>query len=228
MVQALPSPAVPFETHAAANGDVASTRRGAGADRGVLALRHGESEWNATGRWQGQADPPLTANGERQAVLAGRELAADGPWAAIAASDLRRASRTAEIIGEVIGTEVRALDERLRENHAGEWEGLTRSDIDRQWPGVLAAEGRPPGFEPYEQTVARMHAALIDLAGLVEPGQQVLIIGHSGAIRSLRRSLGGDDRRIPNLGGFWFAVNGSSIGNGSMVTLLERDTSPVE
>lgn len=194
----------------------------------ALAIRHGESEWNASGRWQGQADPPLTDRGRRQAVAAGQLLARELRFDAITASDLRRAAETATIIGQVIGTPVTRLDPRLQENHAGEWEGLTRDEIHRDWPGVLDVDGRPPGFETYESTVARMRAALVDTAGALAPGSRLLVVGHSGAIRSLRRAVGGDDVRIANLGGFWFHVDGESITPGASVALLQQQTTNLE
>ena len=194
----------------------------------VLAIRHGESEWNASGRWQGQADPSLTDRGRRQAKAAGRLLARGPRFDAIVTSDLQRAAETATIIGQVIGTTEVDLDPRLRENHAGEWQGMTRAEIHRDWPGYLDVEGRPPGFEVYESTVARMHAAILDVAAGRAPGARLLLVGHSGAIRSLRRSIGGDDVRIANLGGFWFHVDGETITPGATVALLGGQASNIE
>jgi probable phosphoglycerate mutase len=193
----------------------------------VLAIRHGESAWNASGRWQGQADPPLTELGRRQAAAAGEVLAQGARFDAIVASDLQRAGTTAAIIGEVIGTPVAYLDHRFRENHAGEWQGLTRVDIQRDWPGYLEVDARPPGFELPEDTAARMHAAMVDAAQRLA-SRRLLVIGHSGAIRQLRRSVGGDDLRIPNLGGFWFRVTGTQVTNGDPVILLDADVTLVE
>ncbi len=194
----------------------------------VLAIRHGESEWNASGRWQGQADPSLTERGRRQAKSAARLLARGPRFDAIVASDLRRAAETATIIGQVIGTTEVDLDPRLRENHAGEWQGMTRAEIHREWPGYLDVERRPPGFEPFESTVARMHDALVGAAARRAAGARLLVVGHSGAIRSLRRSIGGDDVRIANLGGFWFHLAGATITPGDTVTLLGRQASNIE
>lgn len=194
----------------------------------VLAIRHGESEWNAAGRWQGQADPPLTVHGRAQARRAGRMLA-DGPaFDGIVASDLQRAAETAAIIGQVIGTQRPRLDQRFRENHAGEWQGMTRAEIERDWPGYLDVEGRPPGFELDASTVARMHEGIVDAAASLAAGSRLLVVGHSGAIRSLRRAVGGDDVRIANLGGFWFHVDGDTIIPGEPVALLDRQTTNLE
>lgn len=203
-----------------------TTDRGTVTD--VLAVRHGESAWNAAGRWQGQADPPLTDLGRRQAEMAGVVLAQGTGFDAIVGSDLQRAGMTAAIIGEVIGTQVAFLDQRFRENAAGEWEGLTREQIEREWPGYLEVERRPPGFESAGHTAARMHEALVDAVSRLRGGR-LLLIGHSGAIRQLRRACGGEDYRIPNLGGFWFRVAGHDVSSdGAPVVLLDAQASIVE
>lgn len=108
----------------------------------VLLVRHGQSEWNADGRWQGQADPPLTDLGRHQAKHAARNL---GVVDAIVASDLQRASETALIIAGELGVGPLVLEPDLRERDAGEWSGLTRVEIDRAWPGYLDA---PPPARP--------------------------------------------------------------------------------
>ena len=106
-------------------------------------LRHGQSEWNAAGRWQGQADIELTDLGYEQARRAVDKL---GTFDAIASSDLRRARMTATIIAEGLGAGLLPADERLRETHVGEWQGLTHAEIERDWPGFLDTHQRPPGF----------------------------------------------------------------------------------
>src|ERR671910_890596 len=89
----------------------------------VLLVRHGQSEWNAAGRWQGQADPSLSDLGRLQAREAARAVGAvDAIWS----SDLQRAAETAIIIGDQIGVGPVVVDDRLRERDAGEWTGLVR------------------------------------------------------------------------------------------------------
>lgn len=169
-------------------------------------MRHGQSEWNALGKWQGQADTRLTATGEEQANLAATALAAEAhAFDAVWASDLQRARRTAEIAARVLGVHDVQLDARLRETHAGEWQGLTRAEIDEQWPGYLAADRRPPGFEDYDAAGQRMLDALADI-GAAHPGGHVLVISHTGIIRAARRRHGAPDFLLPNLGGAWFTV----------------------
>ena len=93
----------------------------------VLIARHGQSEWNALGRWQGQADPPLSTLGRLQAAHAATRLS---DIDVIVASDLERASDTARIIADALGVDEVVIDADFRERHAGEWQGLTKDDID--------------------------------------------------------------------------------------------------
>lgn len=188
-----------------------------------LVLRHGQSEWNAMGRWQGQADIELTDLGYEQARRATDRL---GMFDAVASSDLRRARITATIIAETLGMGLLEADTRLRETHVGEWQGLTHEQIDRDWPGYLEAHLRPPGFETDESIMGRLSDAFADLSGMF-PGGNVLVVAHAGVIRVLRRNLGVVDRRVANLGGSEFVVHpgrdgGISIEAGDLVDLLEH------
>jgi probable phosphoglycerate mutase len=166
-------------------------------DTRAVLVRHGQSTWNADGRWQGQADPPLSDRGEQQArEAAGRVHGVDAVWS----SDLARARRTAELVAERHGLEVR-VDPRLRERHAGPWQGLTRAQIDERWPDHLSTGRRPDGYEPDDAVVARAVAVLADLARL-HRGDQLLVVTHGGVVRALERHLGAhDDGLLPNLSG---------------------------
>src|SRR5215813_8680553 len=93
----------------------------------LVVIRHGQSTWNAIGRWQGHADAPLTDLGRTQAA---RAVASLPPVEVIWASDLERARATAAVIGEALGLDVQ-VDVRLRERNAGEWTGLTRAEIEQ-------------------------------------------------------------------------------------------------
>jgi probable phosphoglycerate mutase len=162
----------------------------------LLLVRHGQSTWNADGRWQGQADPPLSELGEEQARAAAPAVAdAHQLWT----SDLVRASRTAELLAPA-GVEVR-LDPRLRERDAGEWTGLTRAEIDERYPGDLAAWRSPPGFEADEPLLERVLAALADIVAGSEPDAFVVVVTHGGVIRTVERRLGAPSEPVPNLGG---------------------------
>lgn len=118
----------------------------------VLLIRHGQSEWNATGRWQGQADPPLTDEGRNDARRAAEAL---GAFDAVVASTLQRAIETAEALADGIGVGPVLTDPRWMERTAGPWEGLTRPEIEAGWPGHLAEGGRPAGWEADEVLVTR-------------------------------------------------------------------------
>jgi probable phosphoglycerate mutase len=173
----------------------------------VLVLRHGRSEWNAVRRWQGRFDSPLDDLGRAQAAAVADELAGfDGRWSPPVASTLGRAAETAAIIADRLALEAPRLDDRLVEAHAGEWEGLTPDEIETAYPGWLRAHRRPAGFEPFASVVARATDALADVAAATPPGRSGLVVSHSGVIRSVVRSLGLTDTRIPNLGGVWFRL----------------------
>jgi broad specificity phosphatase PhoE len=204
----------------------------------VLMLRHGQSEWNAVRRWQGSADSPLTSLGREQAIETAWTLAGLPPFSALWASDLSRALETAAIIGDALGLGTPRVDPRLREAHAGEWEGMTPDEIEARWPGWLADHRRPPSFEPYHEVVDRTLAALDDavtsaIAGHggtgAAAGPAALVVTHSGVIRSVIRHLGRHDDRVPNLGGAWLRVESRtasaaphrSVADGRRIELLD-------
>jgi len=166
-------------------------------------LRHGESEWNAVGRWQGQADPPLTDAGMLQAVAASEVL---GTFDAVWASTLQRAAYTAAIIAEALGIGPVQVDPGLMENAFGPWQGLTIHEIDAGWPNYLAEHRRPDGAEEAEEVIDRALGALRRI-GAEHPGGEVLVVTHAGLLRTLRRSMGAEDLRFTNLGGCWFEVH---------------------
>ncbi len=168
-----------------------------------LLARHGQSTWNADGRWQGRADPPLSGLGARQAEDAAAVLQdADGPAGTIDciwASPLQRAHRTAEIIGAGLDLPV-SVDPRLVEVDAGEWTGLTRVEIEAEWPGYLEEHRRPPGFEPRDRLAGRALEAIGDIARAA-PGASVLVVTHGGLIGAVEGHLDAAWLRTPNLGG---------------------------
>lgn len=184
-------------------------------------LRHGQSEWNAQGRWQGQADIELTDLGVDQARAAAQKL---GMFDAIVSSDLSRARTTATIIANSLGAGLMEPDVRLRETDVGEWQGLTHNQIERNWPGYLESHQRPPGFESDESIVSRVTDSLVDIATQFAGGE-VLVVAHAGVIRVMRRSHKKVDSRISNLGGCQFIVRPGSpspIEIGDIVDLLEH------
>jgi broad specificity phosphatase PhoE len=186
----------------------------------VLLLRHGESEWNADGRWAGQADPPLSSRGRRQADHAAGQLPAIDR---LVHSDLRRAVETATRV--TAGAELAdpaLIEPAFRERRAGEWEGLTKEEIEKAWPGFLDQSLRPPGFEDDASLLTRTTEALIGL-GRRHRGQRVLVVCHGGVIRAHERRHGAPDERVPNLGGRWLQVDGHDLVLGERVILLGED-----
>jgi broad specificity phosphatase PhoE len=153
----------------------------------ILLARHGESDWNAAGRWQGHADRPLTAAGREQAELLAGALAGERLDAAYA-SDLRRAWETAEIAVAQQGLDVVRLYE-LREVDVGSWSGLTRVEVEKRFPdGVRRWQSGRTGWsggESYEEMARRVVAAVRRIAAGHEGGR-VLAVSHGGSIRAVK------------------------------------------
>jgi probable phosphoglycerate mutase len=188
----------------------------------ILVVRHGQSEWNADGRWQGQENPPLTELGRRQAVHAAQAV---GAVDAVYASPLDRATTTAHLIAESVGIGPVVLLPGLMERHAGEWQGLTRDQIDVAWPGYLEAGQRPPGWEDDDLVEARVMGAL-DTIGDEHPDGHVLAVAHAGVIFAIERALGAPWERLANLGGRWVERDGGRWRIGERVHLLVEETIP--
>jgi broad specificity phosphatase PhoE len=187
--------------------------------RRLLLARHGESEWNAEGRWQGRADPPLSGTGRKQAALAVDRI---GTVDAIVSSTLQRALETATIISEGIGVGPVVLVPELIERDAGEWQGLTRVEIEAAYPGYLDSHRRPPRYELDEPLVVRVLAALDAVCAEV-PGDELLVVTHGGVINALERHLGLEWQRVPNLGGRWFAWKDGELHLGDRIELIDHE-----
>ena len=182
----------------------------------LLLVRHGESEWNAVGRWQGWADPPLSDLGQRQAAVAARAV---GAVDAIVSSDLQRASQTAAIIAGELGIGPVVSAPELRERDAGPWTGLTRREIEDEWPGWIAEGKRPDGYEEDEGLLARVLPALQTLEAA---GGSALVVTHGGVIGAVERSLGLEHSRTPNLGGRLVDVDGGRLVAGEQLLLVDE------
>jgi probable phosphoglycerate mutase len=154
----------------------------------IFAVRHGETEWNLAGRQQGHQDSPLTDRGKQQARALANGLAGRG-IEIIYTSDLGRAFKTAEIIGEKLELAVQA-DPRLRERHLGSLQGLTMEDFQCRYPQEWAPFNSYdpdycfPGGESARQRYDRTGACVGQIAGR-HAGQTVLIVGHGGTLNSL-------------------------------------------
>jgi probable phosphoglycerate mutase len=174
----------------------------------ILLVRHGESTWNAAGRWQGQADPPLSERGREQALEAAARV---GTIDAVVTSDLERAAHTGQIIARALGVDHLATEPGLRERDAGPLSGLTRAEIHQRFPGLLADDPAgfapgpdgsprwPEGWEHDADLWARLEVALTAIA-LAVPDGDVLAVTHGGVIYALERRLGAEGRpRLSNL-----------------------------
>ncbi len=204
--------------------------------RSLLLVRHGQSTWNAEGRWQGWSDPPLSPLGRSQADDAVDDLR-HLEVSAVACSDLARAKVTAEIIADALGLPPPVVDPDLREYDVGDWEGLTRPEIEVGWPDQLARwrEGRllaTPGGETRAHFVTRVVRALLRLSARPDLGDTLVVVTHGGAIRAAEQ-VSGTERSavIENLAGRWFTVDadGRRLVPGALVNLLDperRTTSP--
>ncbi|MGH3979526.1 MAG: histidine phosphatase family protein [Pseudonocardiaceae bacterium] len=114
--------------------------------RCLVLWRHGETDYNAALRMQGQLDSQLTPTGIGQARRAAPVLAGLRPDALLT-SDLSRAADTAAVLGEHARLCVR-IDKRLRETHLGAWQGLTHAEVEAGWPGGMSTWRSSPGWAP--------------------------------------------------------------------------------
>ncbi len=190
----------------------------------LFLVRHGQSEWNALGKWQGQADPPLSKLGEEQAFQAALRLP---PFGLLAASSLQRSTQTANIFATASAwdpSEI-VIEDRLKERDVGAFSGLTRSEIDEQFPGYLGNDIWPDDWEPDEDLIARLLIGLERLISLLSKSSQaesddVVVVSHGGCIYALESLCGEEYERIPNLTGRWFEIIGNDIRLGERVHLL--------
>jgi probable phosphoglycerate mutase len=161
----------------------------------ITLIRHGETDWNVNGRWQGQAPVPLNDLGRQQAALTAEFLHREGiRYDLILASDLSRAFVTAQFISAKTNVPVQR-DVRLREIDLGEWQGLTNAEVEA-WDAERLAIVRAdtvhavrPGGESWAQVGARAYSCVAD-AALQHPGAQILAVSHGGAIRAILNHLG--------------------------------------
>ena len=167
-------------------------------NRRLLLLRHGQTAYNATSRMQGQLDTDLSDLGRAQAVAAAEVLAKRQPLV-IVSSDLRRALDTATTLGDQAGMPV-SVDERLRETHLGDWQGLTHHDVDALAPGARLAWRDDARWAPHngESRVDVANRSLPVVAeqlrnlpewGVDEVDRPVVLVAHGGLIAALTAAL---------------------------------------
>ena len=167
--------------------------------RRLVLLRHGQTEYNAGNRMQGQLDTDLSTLGREQAAAAAEVLAKRDPLA-IVSSDLRRALDTATALAELSGLPV-SVDTRLRETHLGDWQGLTHLEVDGVAPGARLAWRDDARWAPHggesRVDVAERSMPVVDelLTGLEEWGsgdasdRPVVLVAHGGLIAALTAAL---------------------------------------
>jgi broad specificity phosphatase PhoE len=188
--------------------------------RRLVMLRHGQTEFNAGSRMQGQLDTELTDLGRSQALAAAEVLATRQPLL-IVSSDLRRAFDTAETLAQCCGLPVHA-DPRLRETHLGDWQGLTHDEVDAGSPGARLAwrddaRWAPHGGESRVDVADRSAPLVAELVagerqwGADDAERPVVLVAHGGLIAALTAAL--LDLPVDN----WPVLGG--MGNASWVQL---------
>lgn len=213
----------------------------------LLLIRHGQSEWNATGRWQGWADVELSAEGEDQAREAAARLAGM-TFTAVVHSGMRRTGRTAELIADHLGVAARSVEPGLKEYDVGDWSGLTRPEIEERWPGALDRwfSGALPATPGGESRIGFSHRVMATLhrIAILHLGGRVLAVTHGGVVGLIQRELSrcadpavpvgarkpsasaaspdGYTPRIANLSGRWVEADDcGGFGLGRLVHLLQ-------
>ncbi len=189
--------------------------------RRLLLVRHGQTDFNAGSRMQGQLDTELSDLGRAQAAAAAEVLSKRHPLA-IVSSDLRRAYDTAVTLAERTGVPVRP-DTRLRETHLGDWQGMTHTEVDSAAPGARRVWRDDATWAPYGgesrvdvaarglPLIAELLATEPDWGAPDEPERPVVLVTHGGWIAALTAAL----LRLPVQN--WPALGG--MGNASWTQL---------
>ena len=182
----------------------------------LAVVRHGQTEFNRLGLYQGHADSPLTATGQAQALRLAPRLRSLDCSATVHCSDLGRARRTADLL--VDGRSRVRENPALRERCYGVFEGLSRADIAQRYPdaritsGATNPEYTPPGAETQGEFEARVVAAFDRIAS-EHVGERVLVVTHGGVVTAFARYVLG----VPDT-----APRRFDIGNASL-SLFYRD-----
>lgn len=169
------------------------------SETALLLIRHAESSWNEAGRWQGHGDPPLSDRGRVQANALARELARE-TIDVLVSSDLRRAAETAAILGKAWGLQPE-LNPRLRELDVGDWEGLTRDQIELTAGDALMRfdagdlDVRPGAGESLREIEQRAFSAVTELID-AHPGRRLAVVTHLGVMRALLGESSGFARGV--------------------------------
>lgn len=196
----------------------------------VIFWRHGQTDYNVEGRFQGQTDIPLNAVGLSQAAAAAVHLAEYAPEV-IVSSDLSRAAVTADALAARLGIEA-SRDARLRETGFGVWEGHTRAELADRWAAELAvwasgADVAPPGGESRSQSGLRGAAAIRDIVSSTD-AQSIAVVAHGAVLRSAAEVLLGMDGsgRAGRIAGLGNCGHGEFTFNGATWVLRSWGTRP--
>lgn len=161
----------------------------------VWLARHGETDWNAERRVQGQTDTQLNANGIAQARRLSGQLAQQPDIVKVYCSRLERARVTAQIVADRIGVPCEVRD-NLEELAFGDWEGCTHQEMEERWPELYARwrntdniDLRPPNGETFRELRQRFGQAVADIIREGAEGN-IVIVAHGGCIRSLLKGIG--------------------------------------
>ena len=158
----------------------------------IIIIRHGETEWNKTGRFQGHSDVPLSEEGRAQAEALGKNLVVDHVDA-IYASDLTRAMETAAPLAERFGLPV-IPDPQLRELNFGAWEGRNFNDVNAENPDAMKnfyndpEQANIPDSENFTDFQRRVAGRVREIAAQ-ERGKRIVIVSHGASIRILLANL---------------------------------------
>jgi len=169
----------------------------------LLCTRHAQSTWNELGRWQGQADPPLSEAGRAAALALAERLGTEAHrWKALVTSDLVRASETAVILGRALTLTPEPWPQ-LREADIGSWSGRVSAEIEALWPEEYRRfragdpELQPGGGESRHALRARALAAVRELEERFG-GEPIVVVTHLGWLRALAPGL-----ELGNAGTLW-------------------------
>jgi broad specificity phosphatase PhoE len=192
----------------------------------ILLARHGETPWNAEGRYQGRTDIPLSAAGTAQAEALGRRLR-DVPIARAVASPLARATRTAQLALGEARAGMLLFDDGLLEIGHGSWEGLLTSEIEARDPQRLAAwrqtpdsvQMPDPGGESLQQVLDRAWPALARACAGLGEDDVLLVVAHDAVNRVLLARILGIP--LARLWGFRQAPATLNLLQGPQVDALE-------
>lgn len=173
----------------------------------IVAIRHGETDWNVGARIQGHTDIGLNATGRWQARRTAQALA-DERFAAVYTSDLARAADTAAALADAVGAEL-LRHPPLRERAFGVFEGLPFAELEQRWPAEVQRWRRrdpdfgPEGGETLRDFYDRAVGAVLELAAR-HPGEQIAVVTHGGVLDCLYRAATRLDLQAPRT---WQVVN---------------------